>query len=142
VRVLSLRAELDRLGFTIVAVGFSPPDALAALAAHLGWPCASRSDGPLGPRPLPFCSDEERVLYDRLRLGRASAGQIFTPGTRALYEAAAERGVAVERPVEDVRQLGGDALAVDGVARLTFRPSSPDDRPTVEELLAGARSLT
>ena len=127
-RVLDARSELDDLGFTLVAIGFSPPEALASLARHLGW-------------PLPFCSDEDRRLYDRLGLGRATSGQVFTPGTRAVYSAAAERGVTVERPVEDVRQLGGDALAVAGVARLTFRPSSPDDRPTVADLLAGARTL-
>lgn len=127
-RVRDAGADLGDLGFTLVAVGFSPPEALASLAGHLGW-------------TLPFCSDEDRRLYDRLGLGRATSGQVFTPGTRAVYAAAAERGVTAERPVEDVRQLGGDALTVAGVARRTFRPSSPDDRPTVADLLAGARSL-
>jgi len=127
--VLEIRPELARLGFSLVAVGFSPPEALASLAEHLGW-------------TAPFCSDEVRSLYDRLELGRAAARQVFTPGTRAMYAAAAERGVQAERPVEDVRQLGGDTLVVDGVARLTFRPASPDDRPPVEDLLAGALSLT
>lgn len=155
--MLELRPELGRLGFTIVAVGFSPPDALADLARHLGWPGASGPDapdgadapggfdvpaGPGGPHgPLAFCSDEARVLYDRLGLGRAGAKRLFTPRTLAVYAAAAKRGVAVQRPVEDARQLGGDALVVDGVARLTFRPASPDDRPSPEELLDGVRSL-
>jgi hypothetical protein len=126
--VLGIAGELEELGFTPVAVGFSPPDALAALARHLGW-------------AHPFCSDEDRLLYDRLGLGRAAAGQVFTPGTRALYAAAAERGVTVDRPVEDIRQLGGDALVVAGTAMITCRPASPDDRPSVDELLAAARSL-
>ncbi len=126
--MLAVRPELEELGFTPVGVGFSPPDALAALARHLGW-------------SGPFCSDEERRLYDRLGLGRAGSGQVFTPATRAIYAAAAERGEAAERPVEDVRQLGGDALVVAGVALLTFRPSSPDDRPAATDLLTGARSL-
>lgn len=127
--MLALRSELDALGVALVAVGFSPPDALASLARHLGW-------------ALPFCSDERRALYDRLQLGRASAGQVFTPATRAVYAAAAERGVTAERPVEDIRQLGGDAFVVDGVVRVTFRPTSPDDRPSTDELLATARSLS
>lgn len=127
-RVLALRPELEGLGFTAIAVGFSPPEALADLARHLGW-------------TLPFCSDHERVLYGRLGLGRASAGRVFSPRTLALYAAAAKRGVTVERPVEDIRQLGGDALVVDGVARLTFRPASPDDRPAPDELVAAARTL-
>lgn len=127
-RVRERAADLDQLGYALVAVGFSPPAALAALARHLAWPGA-------------FCSDEERVLYQRLGLGRAAAGQVFTPGTRAVYAAAAARGETLERPVEDLRQLGGDALVVGGVARVTFRPASPDDRPDVDELVAAAAAL-
>ena len=127
-RVRERAADLDQLGFALVAVGFSPPAALSALARHLAW-------------PGPFCSDEERVLYQRLGLGRAATGQVFTPGTRAVYAAAAARGETVERPVEDLRQLGGDALAVGGVARVIFRPASPDDRPEVDELVVAAASL-
>ena len=56
-RVRERAADLGRLGFALVAVGFSPPAALAALARHVSWPGA-------------FCSDEERVLYQRLGLGR------------------------------------------------------------------------
>jgi peroxiredoxin len=126
--VRGLHPQLEELGFSLVAVGFSPPEALAALAAHLAW-------------PFPFCSDGERALYGRLGLGRAGAGQVFTPATRAVYAAAAERGIVAERPVEDIRQLGGDALAVGGTARVVFRPSSPDDRPSADQLLAAARTL-
>ncbi len=128
-RVRGRAADLDQLGFVLVAVGFSPPAALAALARHLAW-------------PGPFCSDEERLLYQRLGLGRAATGQVFTPGTRAVYAAAAARGETVKRPVEDLRQLGGDALAVGGVARITFRPASPDDRPDADDLVSAAASLS
>ncbi|HVF13079.1 MAG TPA: AhpC/TSA family protein [Acidimicrobiales bacterium] len=114
------------LGFTPMAVGFSPPDALAALAAHLGW-------------TFPFCSDEDRQLYRRLGLGRARTRQLLTPGTRAIYSAARGRGEEMHIPVEDARQLGGDALTVAGVARVVFRPDSPDDRPDMEDLLHAAR---
>lgn len=127
--MLGLREELERLGFASIAVGFSPPAALAAIARQLAW-------------PFPFLADEARVLYDRLGLARAAAGRVFTPATRTLYAAAAERGAVVQRPVEDIRQLGGDTLVVAGVARLTFRPSSPDDRPSPDDLLAAALSLT
>ena len=121
-------AELEELGFGLIAVGFSPPEALAGLARHLRW-------------TSPFCSDDDRVLYGRLGLGRAGVTQLFTSGTRAVYAAALKRGDSVERPVEDMRQLGGDALAVAGVVRITFRPSSPDDRPEVAQLVDAARSL-
>lgn len=127
-RVQERAAELEELGFPPVAVGFSPPAALAGLAGHLGW-------------TGPFCSDEDRALYHRLGLGRAPVSRLFTSGTRAVYAAALKRGTPVERPVEDIRQLGGDALVVGGVARVVFRPSSPDDRPEVDELLEACRSL-
>lgn len=120
--------EFGGLGFALIAVGFSPPAALADLARHLGWKGS-------------FCSDEGRVLYERLGLGRAEVRQVFNPKTLALYAAAAKRGEAIDRPVEDIRQLGGDALAVAGVAQINFRPASPDDRPAVDELIAAARSL-
>ncbi len=120
--------ELGELGFALIAVGFSPPDALAGLAGHIGW-------------TGPFCSDQDRALYDRLGLGRAGVSKLLTSGTRAVYAAALKRGAAVERPVEDMRQLGGDAVVVAGVARVTFRPASPDDRPEVDEIVAAARSL-
>lgn len=117
------------LGFEIVAVGFSPPDALIELARHIGW-------------EEPFCSDEERRLYDRLELGRARLTRVFNLGTLASYGASIRRGDRVERPVEDIRQLGGDVFVINGRAKLLARPASPDDRPTVDELLAAADALT
>ena len=115
-------------GFGLVAVGFSPPDALARLADHLGW------DGP-------FCSDERRQLYERLEVGRAPNRRVFNLGTLARYGDALRRGQRVRRPVEDVRQLGADVLVLDGRARLLARPASPDDRTSVGTLLEAAVRL-
>ncbi|MGH3836969.1 MAG: AhpC/TSA family protein, partial [Pseudonocardiaceae bacterium] len=42
----------------LIALGFSPPDALAALADHVGW-------------PGPFLADENRRLYGMLGMRRA-----------------------------------------------------------------------
>ncbi|GAC1532755.1 MAG: hypothetical protein NVS3B12_11130 [Acidimicrobiales bacterium] len=126
-RVLQLGSEWAALGVEPVAIGFSPADALAPLARHLTWPHR-------------FLSDPDRVLYQRLGLGRAGVRQVFSPGTRAIYAAAAARGTEVKVPVEDIRQLGGDGLAVDGSVVAVWRPSSPDDRPDVDEMLAAARS--
>lgn len=122
------RGAFRDLGFEIVAVGFSPPDALIELARHIGW-------------EAPFCSDEERRLYDRLDLGRARLTRVFNVGTLARYGASIRRGQRVDRPVEDIRQLGGDLFVVESRARLLARPASPDDRPTVDELLAAAEAL-
>ncbi|GAC1377303.1 MAG: hypothetical protein NVSMB4_06560 [Acidimicrobiales bacterium] len=126
-RVLERGQEWAALGVEPVAIGFSPADALAPLGRHLAWPHR-------------FLSDPDRILYQRLGLGRAGVRQVFNPGTRAIYSEAAARGVDIKMPVEDIRQLGGDGLAVDGSVVAVWRPSSPDDRPDVDEMLASARS--
>ncbi|MDP8976091.1 MAG: hypothetical protein M3N28_06990 [Actinomycetota bacterium] len=117
------RDRLEALGAVAIAVGFSPADALAALAAELAW-------------PWPFLSDPDRVLYARLGLERAPRRAVYNPGTLNVYRKAVGRGVPLKRPVEDVRQLGGDAVVNDGRVVRVFRPASPDDRAPVEALLA------
>ncbi|MDQ4103508.1 MAG: hypothetical protein M3186_07300 [Actinomycetota bacterium] len=98
----------------LIACGFSPPDALAALADHVGWPGQ-------------FLSDQNRRLYRLLGLGRAKLWQVYSIGTLARYAAAA-RGHPLPRPVEDTRQMGGDALLQDGVVVRRWLPRTPDDR--------------
>jgi hypothetical protein len=116
------RERLEALGATALAVGFSPPEPLAVLAEHLEW-------------PWPFLSDPERVLYRRLGLGRARLRDVYTPATMRRYRRAAQRGEVLHRPVEDSRQLGGDAVVSGGRVVQLFRPASPDDRPPVDALL-------
>jgi hypothetical protein len=123
------RDELEQLGAGAVAVGFSPADALAELAEHLEW-------------PWPFLSDPDRVLYARLGLGRARLREVYTPETLRIYRDAARRGEPVRRPVEDARQLGGDAVVVQGRVVRLFRPASPDDRPPIEELMSALAEVT
>ena len=117
------RDRLEELGAVAVAVGFSPVTALAELADHLAW-------------PWPFLSDVERVLYERLGLGRARLREVYTPATLRFYREAAGSGAAVHRPVEDARQLGGDAVVRSGAVVRIWRPSSPDDRPPLGDVLA------
>ncbi|MGI8778235.1 MAG: AhpC/TSA family protein [Acidimicrobiales bacterium] len=121
------RPAFEALGATVVAVGFSPGPALAALADQLGWPWA-------------FLADPERVLYGRLGLERASLRQVFAPAAVRRYREAAAQGYEVSRPVEDPRQLGADVIAVDGRVVWLRRQVSSDDRPpvaTVLEVAAG-----
>ena len=110
---------------TRVAVGFTPPEALAELSNRLGW-------------TGPFLSDVDRRVYSRLGLDRAPLWRVYSPGTLARYAAAAARGQRLSRPVEDIRQMGGDAVAVDGVVVRRWRPRTPDDRVSAAEL---ARSV-
>ncbi|MGI9007808.1 MAG: AhpC/TSA family protein [Streptosporangiaceae bacterium] len=110
----------------LVLVGFSPPERLAALARHLGW-------------PGPVLADTSRVLYRRLGAGRAPLWRVYSPGTLATYAAAAARGHRPARPVEDTRQLGADAIMVNGVVRQLWLPRTPNDRPPAAQVMAAAR---
>lgn len=110
----------------VVAVGFSPAEPLAALAEALGW-------------VHPFLSDPQRTLYHRLGLRRAGLLRTYSPGTLLRYGRAVVTGARLHRPVEDPRQLGGDALVRDGVVVRSWRPRTPSDRVSAQELVAAAR---
>ncbi|MGH3570244.1 MAG: hypothetical protein ACRDUW_00155 [Pseudonocardiaceae bacterium] len=45
----------------------------------------------------------------------------------------------MRRPVEDTRQLGEDALVVDGVITRRWKPRTPDGRVAPRYLVAAAR---
>jgi peroxiredoxin len=128
VEVRDRRAELEALHASVIAVGFSPPAALEALADHLEW-------------PWPFYSDTDRLLYRRLDLPRARTRDVYNAGTLARYASALARGTRIQRPVEDTRQMGGDAVVRDSVVLRLWRPRSPDDRPAVAEMVAALSEL-
>ncbi|MDE3206455.1 MAG: hypothetical protein KGQ66_19790 [Acidobacteriota bacterium] len=75
-------------------------------------------------------SDTDRTLYRRLGVGRARLWHVYNPATLAVYARAARRHQPLHRPEEDTRQLGADAVMVNGTVRVLWRPASPDDRPT------------
>ncbi len=113
----------------LVACGFSPPAALAALADHVGW-------------PGPFLADENRRLYGVLGMRRAKLWQVYSPGTLARYAIAAARGQQLPRPVEDIRQMGGDALLHDGVIVRRWLPRTPNDRVSPARLVGASSRAT
>lgn len=65
---------------------------------------------------------------------------MYSPGTLAIYARAMRRGYRGETPVEDTRQMGGDALVSDGVAVARWSPSRPDDRVDADELARAAEA--
>ena len=87
-------------------------------------------------------SDPDRALYRALGLGRAPLWRIYSPGTLAYYAGQALRGRTLAKPVEDTRQLGGDALCVAGVITTIWRPATPDDRADPAVLGRAARAAT
>lgn len=111
----------------LVVVGFSPPAAVASLADHLRL------------RAL-VLSDEQRLLYRELGLRRAPIWRVYSPSTLAFYRRALRSGRRVRTPVEDIRQLGGDALVVDGVVTRLWRPRTPVDRVRPDHLAAAAHA--
>ena len=123
-----MQAAADARGI-VAAVGFSPPDALAPLVEHLDWHGK-------------FFSDQDRSLYRRLGLGRAPWWRVYSPGTLAIYTRALARGHRPAAPVEDPRQLGGDAVVRDGVAVRLWRPRSPDDRVAPDVVVEAAHGVS
>lgn len=119
---------LDHPAVGLVMVGFSPADRLAALARHLGWPGR-------------VVSDPDRRVYAALGLGRAPLWRVYSPRTLLTYARAVRAGKQLPRPVEDTRQLGGDAVLVDGAVLRLWRPRTPDDRPPAAEVVAAAVDL-
>ncbi len=122
------RPDFDALGATVVAVGFSPAPALAALADQLDWPWR-------------FLADPERVLYGRLGLERAPLRRIFTPDVLRRFRQAVADGSEVQRPVEDPRQLGADVVVVGGRTAWLRRQTGPDDRPSTTAVLDAAAAV-
>ena len=96
---------------------------LAALARHLR-------------RPGRVLTDTGQVLYQRLGAGRAPLWRVHSPATLAAYVAAAAHGHRPAKPVEDTRQLGADAIMVNGVVRQLWRPRTPSDRPPAAQVIA------
>jgi hypothetical protein len=109
----------------LIACGFSLPEALAELADYLSW-------------PGPFLADEQRQLYGLLGMRRARLWQVYSPGTLARYALAAARGHHLPRPVEDIRQMGGDTVLRNGTVIRRWLPRTPDDPVRPAHLLHAA----
>ena len=120
-------------GAVVALVTFPDPAALATYAAR---------------HDLGFVAlrDPDRSGYRAFGLGRGTFARVW--GWRALrryltlIRADGVRGL--HRPVEDTRQLGGD-FVVDAAGTLTwgFWGEGPDDRPSIDELIAAvARAAT
>ncbi len=93
--------------------------------------------------PFPILVDPDRATYRAYGLGRASTARVWSLGTIRRYAEILRRDgiVALRRPTEDTNQLGGD-FVVDTAGRLSwgFWSEGPDDRPSVDELLAAVRA--
>ena len=109
---------------TVVVVTFAAPDRLAAHREHLQI-------------PFTIVTDTDRSLYRLLGAERGSNRQVWSLGTLRMYTGLLRQGRRLQRPTEDIHQLGADAvIGRDGRLRFLSLPSTPDARPPVSALIA------
>lgn len=127
--MLAVSERLDEFGDTEVAVvTFTDPERLSAYREHLAI-------------DVTVVSDVHRSLYRALGLERGTRRQVWSLGTLAMYWRLLRSGRRLQRTHEDIRQLGGDVVVgSDGRIATIFRPSTPDARPSIDELLGAVRS--
>jgi peroxiredoxin len=118
------RAEFEEA--RLLCITFVEPPLLAAYARELDL------DG------IEYFGDPSRRIYDALGFGRASFARVWLhPAVWRRYAVLVARGRRLHPPAQDVYQLGGDAiLDAQGRLRQVFASAGPEDRPTVDALLA------
>lgn len=93
--------------------------------------------------PYPLYGDPDRATYGALGFGRASVRRVWLdPRVWRRYAGLLLRGRRPERqPEQDTLQLGGDAV-IDAGGRVSwvYRSEGPDDRPSVDELVAAVHA--
>ncbi len=141
-----MRDRLDELGSDteVVLVTFTKPDNIDGYQA-------------INQLPFPILIDPDRAVYRAYGLGRGSVWRIWGPKAAKRYlEIARSDGWAKTwRHIrsgsggadvgsdpgsggpEDTLQLGGDFIVgPDGTITYAFNGDGPDDRPSVDELIA------
>jgi hypothetical protein len=128
-RVRARQPELDAANAALVVLLPEPVADLAPVARQEGW-------------TGPVLADPDRGVYRSYGLGRLPRHRVFTPKTLLFYFGFMLRGRWPQPPGRDVRQQGGD-FVVDsgGIVRLAYVGRSPDDRPTVDDLIGCLRSV-
>ncbi len=93
--------------------------------------------------PFPILSDPDRRAYRAFGLGRGTIGRMYgwRAARRYLEIFRADGFGGLSRPTEDTLQLGGDFI-VDAVGKLVygFWGAGPDDRPSIDDLIAAIPS--
>jgi len=120
--------RLDELGTvtTVAMITFTDTDNLARYQTA-------------NPIPFPVLVDPDRATYRAYGLGRGSVRRVWGwRATRRYLEIFREKGLhGLRRPTEDTLQLGGDfIIAPDGTLAWGFWGEGPDDRPSVDEIIA------
>ena len=122
--MIAVRDHLDRFGDARIAVvTFASVDRLAAYRDHLRV-------------PFDVVADPDRTLYALLGAVRGTSRQVWSAGTLRIYVRLIRSGRRLQRPTEDLRQLGADAVIDrNGIMRYLSLPVTPDARPPVSTLI-------
>lgn len=127
-----MRARQDELGDSeIVVVTFANPRVLPGYRRRFA-------------HPFTVVSDEERQTYRALGFGRGAFWRVWGWKAAKKYIELLRRGHRLEKAKDqtDTRQLGGNAVVGrDGTLAWVYAGAGPDDRPTVDEVVAAVRSL-
>ena len=127
-----MRDRLEELGDTTVVVLVTFTD-LASLTEYQ-WS---------NELPYPVLTDPRRKTYSAYGLGRGSVRRVWgVRATKRYVELIRASGFgALRKPTEDTLQLGGDfVIGPAGNLVWGFWGDGPDDRPSVDELVAAVRS--
>ena len=92
--------------------------------------------------PLTVVTDPDRHLYRALGFGRGSIGRVWGWRAGIRYLRLLTSGGRLQRhDGTDTLQLGGNVVvARTGQLHWRYQGAGPDDRPTVDELLANVRA--
>ena len=123
-----MRDRLDDLGAAteVVLVTFTNQDELATYQQR-------------NALPFPVVSDPSRAAYRAYGLGRGSVARVWGwQAARRNAQILRRSGLrSWRRPTEDTLQLGGDFVVnPDGTLVYGFWGEGPDDRPSVDDLIA------
>lgn len=113
----------------VVLITFGDPDRLAEYDKRTDY-------------QFPILRDPDRSVYRSFGLGRGSVARIWGLKAARRYLALfLSEGRRPKRgPTDDTLQLGGDfVVGPDGTLVYTFWGEGPDDRPSVDELIAAAQ---
>jgi peroxiredoxin len=121
----------DRLGefgdAAVVVIAFSAPEHVAAYQRER-------------LAPLTVLIDRQCVAYRAYGLGRGAVWRVWGPKVWWAYLRLIRSGRRFRWPTDDTLQLGGDfVVGRDGRLQYVFRSADPDDRPSVDDLVAAVR---
>ena len=125
-QVLDRRQEL---GTEVVVVSFAAPALLRLYGQEQDFD------------DVRLLSDQDRAAYAAFGFGRAGYGRVWLdPRVWRTYAALLARGRRPRPAQDDALQLGGDVLVTaDGRVTWIHRSRGPEDRPSVDEVLAARR---